>query len=88
MKNNQNFYYNYEKNGWYYYLSKSVNLNKNFKNKIKIKRTNYRQGKVKYYNDKPVGKRIIEEAYIYTKKYDINKTITEFSLDQYSRSVF
>jgi hypothetical protein len=60
----------FEKDGWYYYLHKSVT---NVKPEIRVRRQNYRQGNTQYYKDQPKGNRINEDAWIY--KEGMNRTI-------------
>jgi len=83
---NFQYYYNYEKNGWYYYLYKSVK--KDNKIKIIIKRSNYKQGHIKYYNDKPIGKRIMEEAEIYKNINLRNSSENDFTMYKYTFQLF
>jgi hypothetical protein len=82
---NYEYYYNYEKNGLYYYLYKSAV--KDNKIKIIVKRSNYRQGNIRYYNFKPRGKRLMEEAYIY-KNINLPNSNINFSLYEYKKILF
>ena len=45
----------FEEDGWYYYLHKSVDI---IKPEIRIRRQNYKKYNTKYYNDQPKGNRI------------------------------
>ena len=68
----------FEEDGWYYYLHKSVDI---IKPEIRIRRQNYKKYNTKYYNDQPKGNRINEEAWIYKK--DMNRIILGFQNGEY-----
>jgi len=73
----------FEQNGWYYYVHKSIINNTP---EIRIKRQNYRLWNTQYYKDQPKGNRISEEAWIYKENMNCNANLidTGYIVDGFS----
>jgi hypothetical protein len=82
----------FEQNGWYYYVHKSIINNTP---EIRIKRQNYRLWNTQYYKDQPKGNRISEEAWIYLENMNCNANridtgyiVDGFSIQNYIKKAF
>lgn len=82
----------FEQNGWYYYVHKSIINNTP---EIRIKRQNYRLWNTLYYKDQPKGNRISEEAWIYKENMNCNANhidtgyiVDGFSIQNYIKKAF